>query len=229
MIQLVTALMLFAAFTVTHAGSGSAQPGGDQGSPIPGLPGFRVDQKLNAAGKVEGLLVYQGQQLVETLDLCTAEPLARVPPLGNVAAADFNFDGFPDLALEVTDAKDNNNTFCVWLFEPQSRRFKFSSDLSELVNPAPDPKTRTVVSRKDGPCPYCYEKREFRWSAGQLTLVRSESLTLDPRTSGTGECEYVLTVKKLKDGVVREIGRERATAFGNPCPDDFWLERSFDR
>lgn len=191
---------------------------------IPGMPELRVELGLNATGQIESLLVYQGQQLMQTLEVCTAGPVALTYPAGSLAMADYNFDGFSDLALQVTAEKDNKH-FCVWLFDPQQKRFKASSQLSRLTNPIPDPKNRTVVSTKYEACAYCYEKQEFRWSGKQLEMVRQESLTMDPLANGSGGCDYVLTVKRRKHGEMRETGRDRTTSFGAPCPDSFWHDR----
>lgn len=202
----------------------SSDPGqlsaGVRGSPMPGLPNIGVELGLNTAGRIESLLVYHGQQLAQTLNVCTEEPVAREKQVGSLATADYNFDGYSDLALQVTAEKQNNNTFCVWLFDPQEQRFRASSQLSQLINPVPDPKTRTVVSTKYGPCPYCYDKQVFKWSGGQLELSRHETLTMDPLAIGTGGCNYVHTVEESKDGKMRQVNRERATALGGPCANE---------
>jgi hypothetical protein len=195
------------------------QSPGVRGSPMPGLPNIGVELGLNRAGRVESLLVYQGQQQVQTLEVCTEEPVLRQGKVGSLATADYNFDGYPDLALQVTDVKDNS-TFCIWLFDPGTQRFLASSQLSQLVNPVPDPKTRTVVSTKYPRCPSCHEKQVFRWSQGQLELVRYESLTLDPLAVGYGGCDYVHTVKELKDGRMKETDRERTNSFGARCGNE---------
>jgi hypothetical protein len=78
-----------------------------------------------------------------------------------------------------------------------------------------------VVSEKNLACAYCYEKQTFRWSGGRLELVKSESLVLDSLSVGAGGCDYVLTVKDLKGGEMKQTNRERANALGTPCPGQF--------
>ncbi len=207
---------LFQATWGTEAGQQSADV---RGTPMPGLPGIGVELGLNTAGRIESLLVYQGQQQVQTLDVCTDEPVARQGKVGSLATADYNFDGYSDLALQVTEVKDNR-TFCVWLFDSGTQRFVASSQLSQLINPVPDPKTGTVVSTRYPGCPSCYEKQVFGWSQGQLGEVRYESLTLDPLSIGYGGCDYVHTVKELKDGRMKETERERVNRLGAPCGND---------
>src|SRR5215831_10737585 len=77
------------------------------GTPIPGLPSWSVALGLNPQGRVQSLLVYKGQQLVQTLDVCTDEPVARTDSVGSMATADFNFDGFYDLALQLSAEQSN--------------------------------------------------------------------------------------------------------------------------
>ncbi len=199
---------------------GRQQSAGVRGTPMPGLPNIGVELGLNTRGNVESLLVYQGQQQVQTLNVCTEEPVIRQKQVGTLASADYNFDGFSDLALQVTAEKYNNNTFCVWIFDPRSQRFTASSQLSQLVNPVPDAKTHTVVSTKYPFCPYCYDKQVFKWSGEQLELVKHESLLMDPLAIGTGGCSYVHTVEEPKDGRMRQVNRERTNALGAPCPGE---------
>jgi hypothetical protein len=193
------------------------QPAAARGYPMPGLPNIGIELGLNTAGSVESVLVYEGQNRVQTLNVCTEEPVKREKQVGSLATADYNFDGYSDLALQVK-ADKNNNMFCVWLFDPQERRFSASSELDELVNPIPDPKTQTVVSTKYPACAYCYEKQIFRWSGGQLELVKSESLIMDALAVGMGGCSYVHTVKELRGGEMKQIDRARTNALGAPCP-----------
>jgi hypothetical protein len=220
--------VIFAGGLLPLAGQAASEPRPDaaqeaaqvRGYPMPGLPDIGIELGLNTAGSVESLLVYEGQKRVQTLNVCTEEPVKREKQVGSLATADYNFDGYSDLALQVK-AEKNNNMFCIWLFDPQERRFSASSELSQLVNPIPDPKTQTVVAERLLACAYCYEKQTFRWSGGQMELVKSESLVLDALAVGVGGCNYVLTVKELKDGEMKQTNRERANALGTSCPGQF--------
>jgi hypothetical protein len=217
MTVLIAGLLALAGTTpdeVPDAGSQSAEV---RGYPMPGLPNIGIELGLNTAGNVESVLVYEGQKRVQTLNVCTEEPVKREKQVGSLATADYNFDGYSDLALQVKTDK-NNNMYCIWLFDPQEHRFTASSELDQLVNPIPDPKTQTVVSQKYMACAYCYEKQVFRWSGGQLELVKSESLVMDSLAVGMGGCNYVLTRKELKGGEMKQTDRERTNALGAPCP-----------
>lgn len=219
MFRIVTSLSLILFLISFHVRA--QQPLEGPGSPIPGTPNLRVELGLNTAGEVKSLQVYRGQQLLQALDVCTANPVARTKTAGTLATADYNFDGFPDLALQVTGAKDNN-LFCVWLFDPKQQRFEPSPQLSQLTDPVPDAKSRTIISTKYGACPYCYERQEFQWSVTQLNLVLDKTLVMDSLAVGSGECDYIRTVKKRKKGEMREVDRRRSTAMGARCTED-WI------
>lgn len=187
-----------------------------RGTSLPGLPEIGIELGLNTRGSIESLLVYHFQQEVQTLNLCTEEPVKRENKVGSLASADFNFDGYSDVALQVTEGKNNNDTFCIWLYDPSTQHFVASPQLSQLTNPAPDPKTHTVAATKYPGCPYCYDRQYFKWTGDQLELVREESVTMDAMAVGVGGCDYVKSVKELKDGKMRD-NRDRTNALGTPC------------
>ena len=189
---------------------------GVRGTPMPGLPNIGVELGLNPSGEIQSLLIYHGQQLTQTLNVCTDGPVSRNHPSGSLATADYNFDGSSDLALQVT-ADKKSQRFCVWLFDPQQQRFELSTQLSDLTNPIPNAKTRTVVATTFAPCLYCYDKQEFRWSGKELELVQEDSMTADPLGVGSGGCNFIRTVKKRKNGEMQETSRERTDSFGNRC------------
>lgn len=194
------------------------QPTATPSNPVPGLPGVGVDLGLDASGKVGAVLVYEGGKQTQVLPVCTAESVPRGDPVGTIATADYNFDGYSDLALQVA-SKDGNASYCIWLFDPKTRSFVPSKELSELTNPRPDPNTRTVISyKKEGCFGSCYEKETYTWSNGRLVPVKYESQTQpDPAAANTGGCIYLLTVKEEKNGQLVEVSRNRVNDMGAQC------------
>jgi len=188
------------------------------GDPIPGVPGYGVDLGLDpATGNIVELLVYRGQKQVQALKVCTADPVPRQSPIGTMDTADFNFDGHGDLLLE-TAFKDGNASYCIWLFNPKAKRFVFSQQLSQLTNPRPDPKTRTVASYSKLECEPCYQKQIFRWSKGQLVPVGEESVK--PADLGLqlgGGCGWLRTVRQEKNGQMVFVSRDQVNSLGQVC------------
>ncbi len=188
------------------------------GSPIPGLPGYGVDLGLDAAsGQILELLFYRGQQQFQVLKICTPEPVPRESPVGTIDTADYNFDGHYDLALQ-TAFERGNASYCIWLYDPKTRRFVASPALSQLTNTRPDPKTHTVISYIKGGCAICYRQETYRWSKGKLVPVRAESV--EPTDLGLqlpAGCGWVHTVREEKNGRMHFVSRSQVNSLGQNC------------
>lgn len=183
---------------------------------VPGLPGIGVAYGLDSFARIESILVYQNGQQVQSLPICTAEHVPNTPPIGAINMADLNFDGYYDLLLQ-TNSKDDNLSFCVWLYNPSTHRFDDSPALSALVNPRPNPEDHTVTSFLNQGCQGgCHETRTFKWIKGQLHLVRVETQTqmqLAP-VSGPG-CMYVLIVEEERKGKMVQVSRDPVNSMGS--------------
>jgi hypothetical protein len=188
------------------------------GDPIPGVAGYGVELGLSpSSGKILELLVYQGQKQVQALKVCTPEPVPRESLVGNIYYADYNFDGHSDLALE-TASKQGNASYCIWLFNPNTRRFEFSQQLSQLTNPSPDAQTHTVISYSKGECQPCYHRESYRWSNGQLMPVREESIApADLGLQAPGGCGWLHTVREEKNGKMVFVSRSQVNSLGQDC------------
>ncbi len=217
---LILAEMLVATFfLVAQPNSEAQESAAVRGDPIPGDPGFGVELGEDPGnGQIVELLVYRGQKQVQRLPVCTGpEPVPRANPVGNMASADFNFDGHGDLALEIA-FKNGNASYCIWLFDPKKQRFVESKQLSKLIDPTPDPKTHTVVSYSKGECEPCYRRETDRWSKGQLVPVREESV--EPADLGLqlpGGCGWLHTVREEKNGKMEFVSRSQVNALGQDC------------
>ena len=216
---LILAGMLVSVFFLTVQPNSEAQAAPVvSGDPIPGVPGYGVELGLSPSnGKILELLVYKGQKQAQALKVCTPEPVPRESPVGNMYTTDYNFDGRGDLALE-TAFKNGNASYCIWLYNPKTKRFEFSQTLSQLTNPSPDAKTHTVVSYSKGECEPCYHRETYRWSKGQLVPVREESIT--PAEVGLqlpGGCGWLHTVREEKNGKMEFVSRSQVNGLGQEC------------
>jgi hypothetical protein len=199
-------LLLCAASTVALA---QVQP-----SPVAGLNGIGVEEGLDPAGNVETVMVFAGSQQIQSLPVCNGTPVPRQSQVGTLNMADFNFDGLPDLLLQVS-AKGDNDTFCVWLWNPKAKQFVASPALSQLTNPRPHPSNRTVTSFTNLDCGGCHDQKTYVWSKGQLKLVKDELMTLDQTVAVTGPgCDFVLSVHELKKGKMVLASSDRVNSFG---------------
>lgn len=187
-----------------------------QPNAVPGLPGIGVAYGLNASALIESILVYHNGQQVQSLPVCTSEPVPNAPPLGSLNMADMNFDGYYDLLLQTTNKNDNFN-YCVWLYNSKTQRFDASLDLSQLVNPRPNAKEQTVTSFINQGCQGgCHQTKVFKWSKGQLHLVRIETQSIMQMAPANGPgCLYVLAVEEEKNGKMVQISSDRVDSSGS--------------
>jgi hypothetical protein len=218
---IIVTIVLAAACLLTAPQNSVAQeqtPPTVTGDPIPGLKGYGVELGLApGSGKILELLVYRGQKLWQALKVCTPEAVPRESPVGTMETADYNFDGYYDLALE-TAFKQGNASYCIWLYNPKTRRFVASQQLSQLANTRPDPKTKTVISYSKGECGPCYRQETYRWSKGHLIPVREESVApADLGLQLPGGCGWLRTVREEKNGKMEFVSRSQVNGLGQDC------------
>jgi hypothetical protein len=208
--QALLCLLLFAASTLVLA---QVQP-----NPVPGLSGIGLEEGLDAAGvNLVSITVFKGSRQIQSLPVCTGNPVARQSPVGSLNMADLNFDGLPDLLLQLT-ASGGNDSFCVWLWNPKSQRYVASPALSQLTNPRPHPSNKTITSFTNLPCPTlggCHDTKTYTWSKGQLNLMKDESQTPAENLSVVGPgCDFILSVQEQKKGKMVVVSSDRVNSFG---------------
>ena len=188
-------------------------------------PLMTFDYALDSQGKIRQVLVYRNSQQVQALNGCTGQAVPHGNGLGELGRADFNFDGYLDLMMQVAfDPRSENSSYCIWLYDSKTHTFALSEVLSHLTNPTPDPVSKTIVARRNILCAgRCYEQDTYRWTNGHLEPVREESLTEDPLVSPENVCRYVWALKKEKNSKMVEIKRERVDPGGVMCePHSAW-------
>ena len=188
-------------------------------------PPMTFDYALDSQGRIRQVLVFRNNQQIQALNSCTGQAVPHGNGLGELAREDFNFDGFPDLMLQVAfDPRFENSSYCIWLYDSKTETFVSSEELSHLTNPTPDPDSKTIVARRSIPCAgQCYEHDTYKWTSGHLERVLEESLTEDPLVSPESTCRYVWAVQKEKNGKTVEINRERVDPIGVLCePHSGW-------
>jgi hypothetical protein len=179
---------------------------------------FSFDYVLDTAGNIQQIKVLRNGEQVQLLDTCTGESIPRQNGLGELSREDFNFDGYPDLMMKAAIDREENSSYCIWLFNPSSQRFVLSEELSSMANPTPDPATKTVVSHKNEDCAGgCYDEETYSWSNGQLVLVRDEWQREDPTVGPARDCRFIRGGEKRKDGRMVPIGRIWVDVGGVMC------------
>lgn len=213
--------------TFSLAAQGQANPMKKPPPPFAPLSAteFHFSYATDSQGAIRQVLVDRDGTRVQALESCTGEAVPRANGLGELTQEDFNFDGYPDLMMRVTfDPRTNNSSYCIWLYDPNTQKFVFSSELSHLTNPVPDPDSKTVFARKNIICSErCYVEDMYAWSNGHLQPVREESLTEDPAVLPGRDCRWVWEVKKVKNGKLVDVDRDRVDIGGVMCePHTAW-------
>ncbi|MFA4954419.1 MAG: hypothetical protein WC641_03855 [Patescibacteria group bacterium] len=114
---------------------------------------------------------------------------------------DLNFDGYKDLELLSSQGATGNTVFIVWLFNPKLSAFVSNETLSNLMNPVPDPKTKTIKSFSNSSAAD-WSQQTYAWKDERLVLVHEviqsyeyASETVSCTTSEYSNGKKVKTVK----------------------------------
>jgi hypothetical protein len=170
---LITLLTFLLASSATAQQAASSQ----QGKPItedlshgatfkfkiaPDLPEFTfkvipepqaADEYGNPHTTAREVQVFRGdsKQPVQSLEDCELSEM-EAPRSGSewFRVVDMNFDGYKDIYMLTSWGATGNESGCVWLYDPESRRFEFSKDFSELGRFTLDSATNTIVTHDNG-------------------------------------------------------------------------------
>lgn len=141
--------------------------------------------------------------LVQTFDMSDLD--AELLPYA-LGADDFDFDGNLDLKILAWAGVTGNEGFGVYLFEPAAGRFVLHDDLSELTNPTPDRRTKTISEHGTmGGAGMLYSAATYIWENGRLVKITWE--TQGESATGDG---YVCERGVRRDGRWVETRQEGA-------------------
>ncbi|HXZ42081.1 MAG TPA: hypothetical protein VEG68_15155 [Terriglobales bacterium] len=111
------------------------------------------DEYGNPHTTVREVQVFRGdsKQPTQSLEDCELSDM-EAPRRGSewFRAVDMNFDGYKDIYMLTSWGATGNESGCVWLFDPESSRFEFSKDFSELGRFTLDPATKTITTHSNG-------------------------------------------------------------------------------
>ncbi|MFB3922821.1 MAG: hypothetical protein ACE145_13940 [Terriglobia bacterium] len=129
-------------------------------------------------------------------------------------AEDFNFDGYKDLRLLIAWGATGNENACIWLFDPQTGRFAFSPEFSEIgtykLNAADKTITTTSVGGMAGSI---HDFRTYKVTGNRPLLIEEEEQTWDNQA-----CSLLRVVRKRQDGKLVVFSREHVKADAELMP-----------
>ena len=184
-----------------------------QGTPLSGLPGYAIAETRAPDGTAQFVILRDSKQ-IQALPPCGN---AQQAPEEAIRTGDFNFDSRPDLAVPAGKDLNDDEFYCVWLFDPATQQFVENEQLSRVPNPTPDAADKTVTATKHSGCGDCYQRDVYGWKGPSLELLRQEIRELDPVVSPTDDCRFVRTVKKRKGEQMKEVERLRVSSAGVRC------------
>jgi hypothetical protein len=111
------------------------------------------DQFGNATSTIRDVEVFSGDSLEPMQHLTGCEWFGmEAPPRGEewFRAVDFNFDGYQDIYIMMDWGATGNNQGCIWLYDPETRRFNYSKEFSELGTFTLDRQHKTIITWANG-------------------------------------------------------------------------------
>jgi len=177
-----------------------------------------VRLKVDGTSTITGASVFRNGDAApfQELSPCTPSPMTLYEGDEDkdlVEGDDFNFDGFQDLKL-LQDISDHLGkfTYCVYLWDPRTSRFREEPQLSG--NPQPDPETKTIFTRDD----YfggAYTESSYVWRGPKLQLIATKGLVAG---SSEPDCGFTSFCSRLVNGKMQEV--KQPTACGdNPIEE----------
>ncbi len=126
-----------------------------------------------------------------------------------VSVVDANFDGYPDFSLRAIEGNANYmDTF--YLYNPVTRQFEFSNELSQLDCPEVDPAKKEIrAGGRNGAMEHQTDR--YRFVNGRLTLLESvnEKCGIDPQDPG----QCLVTTRRLVRGAYVETQVKKREPF----------------
>jgi hypothetical protein len=111
------------------------------------------DQYGNPQTTIQAVRVFRGtsNQSLQSLEDCEWSGM-EPPPRGShwFRAEDMNFDGYKDIYILTAWGATGNEFGCVWLYDPETGRFDYSKEFSELSTFTLDPATKTITTYGNG-------------------------------------------------------------------------------
>ncbi|MDR0453291.1 MAG: lysozyme inhibitor LprI family protein [Deferribacteraceae bacterium] len=117
----------------------------------------------------------------------------------DISAADYNFDNCMDIAIDVSCGSYNLSQK-IFLYDPQTKKYEYHKELSEILGVWVDSETKTIKSHaKGGHAGLIYYFSEYSWKSGKLTLIQKESQDYDDNLG-----IYIRITRTLQNGVWKE-------------------------
>lgn len=129
---------------------------------------------------------------------------------------DMNFDGYTDFRLSSSAGNVNSFYYC-WLWDMQSKTFKYYFPLSAISTPVFNKETKEVISTNKSSASR-YDKVTYKWIDGEITLQKHELVTVDENVTVSTEIAKNLDAD-ISNGYITAL----LTLYGNPGSQCRWF------
>jgi hypothetical protein len=173
---------------------------------VAGVPAFRFHVQVDPTGVITGVAVFApgAETPLQTLvpcDVPIAEPFNEHDQhLELLRHADLNFDGFEDVELlRYLHPHLGTEIYCIYLWDPQSGRFRDAPEDFPSMNPVVHPESRTLTVHRDW-MGGIYADTTFWWNGAKYEEVESSgrsSTSDDPKCSFTDHCVRLINGKMV--------------------------------
>lgn len=196
----------------------------------PGLPEFTFkvipdlqspDAEGNPRSTIQGVQVFRGTSSEPSQSLQGCEWEEMEPPYRRsnwFRVEDMNFDGYADIFVLTNWGATGNQAGCIWLYKPETGRFEFSREFSELGTFALDPASKTITTYGNGGMAGTI----FRAAKYLVEDNRPVPIILVAQDYDFKSKKYHCVVQRRNHGentmvTVRDIWAESKGDFGGPC------------
>ena len=114
--------------------------------------------------------------------------------LTDIITNDYNFDNYMDVGILYTPGS-SNSFYLTFLYDPNTKKYVYNKELSDLSYVYPDKETQTVrYHMKGGHAGAIYNAGEYEWRNGKLTHIVSIDQDYDDESE-----KYIRTTKTLQN------------------------------
>lgn len=154
------------------------------------------NESYSAKGTIENIKIYRNKQLVQVIK--TPGLISDTTQL--IYPVDVNFDGHLDLQVYSHDGGAGPNYgYNYYLYNPLTKKFNYSSAMSDLSQPAVNSKTKSITAAwRNGAANHGFEK--YKWVNRKLTLVEYYE-TLYQQDDKIEETHRIMINGKMKNKV----------------------------
>jgi hypothetical protein len=159
------------------------------------IPEVKEPNETNAQSTIHDVQVFRGKSSEPFQSLTGCEWLGMEAPYRDsdwFRVEDMNFDGYADIFVMTSWGATGNESGCVWLFNPNTGRFEFSKEFSDLGSYTLDPATKTITTRGHAGA-NAIEAAKYAVENNRLVLIVTVSQYFDPDKQ-----EYRCVVKQRR-------------------------------